>query len=44
MPPFDAALPSTEDLFSVIAAIHDIVAIVDLFGVMRWLRSCFERN
>ena len=34
MSPFDAALPSTEDLFSVIEAIHDNVAIVDHNGVM----------
>ena len=34
MSPFDAALPSTEDLFS----------IVDHNGVMRWVSSCFERN
>lgn len=33
MSPFDAALPSTEDLFSVIEAIHDNVAIVDHNGV-----------
>ena len=44
MSPFDAALPSTEDLFSVIEAIHDNVAIVDHNGVMRWVSSCFERN
>ena len=37
MSPFDAALPSTEDLFSVIEAIHDNVAIVDHNGVMRWV-------
>lgn len=42
MSPFDAALPSTEDLFSVIEAIHDNVAIVDHNGVMRWVSSCFE--
>ena len=45
MPPFDAALPSTEDLFSVIEAIHDNVAIVDHNGVMRWVsrrRKCFR--
>ena len=39
MSPFDAALPSTEDLFSVIEAIHDNVAIVDHNGVMRWVSS-----
>ena len=44
MSPFDAALPSTEDVFSVIEAIHDNVAIVDHNGVMRWVSSCFERN
>ena len=44
MPPFDVALPSTEELFSVIEAIHDNVAIVDHNGVMRWVSSCFERT
>lgn len=44
MPPFDAALPSTKELFSVIEAIHDNVAIVDHNGVMRWVSSCFERT
>lgn len=44
MPSFDSALPSTEDLFSVIEAIHDNVAIVDHNGVMRWVSSCFERT
>lgn len=44
MSPFDSALPSTEDLFSVIEAIHDNVAIVDHNGVMRWVSSCFERT
>ena len=39
MSPFDAALPSTEDLFSVIEAIHDNVAIVDHNGVMRWVKQ-----
>ena len=44
MPPFDVAQPSTEELFSVIEAIHDNVAIVDHNGVMRWVSSCFERT
>lgn len=44
MPPFEGTLPSAEDLFSVIEAIHDNVAIVDRKGVMRWVSSCFERN
>lgn len=44
MPPFEGALPSAEDLFSVIEAIHDNIAIVDHKGIMRWVSSCFERN
>ena len=44
MPALKPDLPSIEDLFSVIEAIHDNVAIVDHKGVMRWISTCFERN
>lgn len=37
-------LPSQNDLFSIIEAIHDNVAIVDNTGTMRWVSSCFERT
>ena len=42
--PAAVALPNTDELFAIIEAIHDNVAIVDQNGVMRWVSSCFERT